>query len=277
MASALARRSSGAMVRGFVVITPGPGREARSGLRWRRRSPSVTMPASVPSSRDDDDAAEALGADLEDGRVHARADRHQRQALAGMHHLAHELQLGAELAARVEDPEMLGREAAPLEQRHRQRVADHELHGGRGGRREAVRACLERFGQGQAGIGLPGERARLIAGDGDQAEAEALGVGDEVGEFRRLARPRQGDDHVVRLDHAEVAVARLAGMDVIGGRARRREGGRDLAADMAGLAHAGDDHPPLGRGEEVDRRREGGAEGAAKPVHEDGDAVPLRA
>ena len=57
-------------------------------------------------------------------------------------------------------------------------------------------------------------------------------------------------------------MARLAGMDVVGGRAGRSEGGRDLAGDMARLAHAGDDDPALRRRDELD----GGDEGLAEPV-----------
>ena len=76
---------------------------------------------------------------------------------------------------------------------------------------------------------------------GDQADAEAARIVDQVLELDRLARPGQRHDDVVRRDHAEVAVARLARMHEIGGRAGRGEGRGDLAADMAGLAHAGDD------------------------------------
>lgn len=41
-------------------------------------------------------------------------------------------------------------------------------------------------------------------------------------------------------DHAEVAVAGFPGMDEKGRAAGTRQGGGDLAADMAGFAHAGD-------------------------------------
>ena len=96
----------------------------------------------------------------------------------------------------------------------------------------------------------------------DDRDAKALGIGDEVRELRRLAGPGQRQDDVVRVDHAEVAVARLAGMDVVGGRAGRGEGGGDLAADMARLAHAGDDDPALRGCDELD----GGDEALAEPV-----------
>ena len=57
-------------------------------------------------------------------------------------------------------------------------------------------------------------------------------------------------------DHAEIAVARLAGMDELRRRAGRGEGRGDLARDMAALAHAADDDAARHRGEQLDRRGE---------------------
>ena len=76
-----------------------------------------------------------------------------------------------------------------------------------------------------------------------------------------------------RRDHAEVAVARLARVDEEGGRAGRGEGGGDLAADVAGLAHAGDDHAAARLADQVDRRDEGGAEPVADRGRERGNAA----
>ena len=77
------------------------------------------------------------------------------------------------------------------------------------------------------------------------------------------------------LDHAEVAVARLAGMHVIGGRAGRGEGRGDLAADVAGLAHAGHDDPAVRGCDQIDRRRERLAEAVTDGLHENGQSVAL--
>ena len=116
----------------------------RSGRRWRRRSPSVTMPARRPSASTTINAAEPLGAHLGDSLFHQRPDAHDRQPVARMHDVADELELGAELAARMEDAEMLRRETALLEERDGKRVAEGELHGGRGRRGKPVRAGLLR-------------------------------------------------------------------------------------------------------------------------------------
>ena len=66
---------------------------------------------------------------------------------------------------------------------------------------------------------------RLIAGRIGADLVALAGVGD-----------REHD--VARCDHAEVAVARLGRVDEQRRRAGRRQGGRDLAADVAALAHA---------------------------------------
>ena len=80
----------------------------------------------------------------------------------------------------------------------------------------------------------------------DERHGESPRIGHEVAELDRLAGPREGEDHVVAGDHAEIAVARLARMH----EGRRRAGGRERAghlhADMAAFAHAGDDHPAGG-------------------------------
>ena len=52
-----------------------------------------------------------------------------------------------------------------------------------------------------------------------------------------------GDEQVGAGDHAEVAVTGFPGVDKEGRCAGAREGRRHLACDVAGLAHAGDDHP----------------------------------
>jgi hypothetical protein len=50
-------------------------------------------------------------------------------------------------------------------------------------------------------------------------------------------------ENVLMRDHAEVAMACFARMHEIGRRAGGGKRASDLHADMAALAHAGDDHP----------------------------------
>ena len=170
-------------------------------------------------------------------------------------------------------------EAAALQQRDRERVAERHLHQRRGGRREIVRAGFARLRQREHDVGRLPERAVGGGGDGDQPDAEPARIVDQVLELGGLARPGQRHDHVVVGDHAEVAVARFARMDEEGGRAGRGQRRGDLAADMAGLAHAGDDHPAARAPDQIDRRDEGGARGRrATASTQRGDArrLPLR-
>ena len=57
-------------------------------------------------------------------------------------------------------------------------------------------------------------------------------------------------------------MARLAGCTKKAGVPGRRQGRRDLAGDVAGLAHAGDDDAALGATDQLDR----GDEGPANPI-----------
>ncbi len=97
------------------------------------------------------------------------------------------------------------------------------------------------MGQSDRHLGRLGERALGVRGDGDQGHGEAPRIGDEIAELDGLAGPGEGENDVVAGDHAEIAVARLAGVHEIGWRPRGGEGARDFLPDMAALAHAGDD------------------------------------
>jgi hypothetical protein len=72
--------------------------------------------------------------------------------------------------------------------------------------------------------------------------AMALDHGQDHGQFLDLAAVGNGQHQVDRLDHPEVAVARLGRVHEHRRRAGGGEGGGDLAADVAALAHAHHDH-----------------------------------
>ena len=75
-------------------------------------------------------------------------------------------------------------------------------------------------------------------------------------EFVGFAGVRQGDEHVVGGDHAEVAVAGFGRMHEEAGRAGARERGRELAGDMPGFADARYHHAALASEQEFDRAGE---------------------
>ena len=89
------------------------------------------------------------------------AERHERHRVAGMHDLADLGQAGAELAARMEGAEMVRREAARLQQRDRERIADDQLQQRRRRRRQPVRAGLRRLRQQQHHVGFARQRRGL--------------------------------------------------------------------------------------------------------------------
>ena len=181
----------------------------------------------------------------------------ERHGVAGAHDVAHEFQHGAEPPARMQFGEFHRGETAALQERDRERVAERLLHQRRGGRGEIVRAGLARLRQRHHHVGGLRQRAVRKSGHGNKPDLEAAGIVGEILQFGGLARPGQRHDHIVGRDHAEVAMARLAGMHEIGGSAGGGEGRRDLAADMAGLSHAADDQPPVRLADHFDRSDKG--------------------
>ena len=138
--------------------------------------------------------------------------------------------------------EIDGGKSAAFQKRDRQRIAERELHQRRSGRRQIMRAGLARRRQDEHDIGRLAQRALGIDGDGDQRDAEAARIVDQIPELFGLARPGQHQHHVVGRDHAEVAVAGVAGMHEKRRRAGRGQRRRDLAPDVTRLADAGHDH-----------------------------------
>ncbi len=92
-----------------------------------------------------------------------------------------------------------------------------------------------------------------IAGDADEVRALALDGRHDGAQFVAFAGIGQRNDHILRRDHAEIAVAGLARMHEVRGSAGAGHGRGDLARDVSRLAHAADDDPALAREDEVQR------------------------
>ena len=151
---------------------------------------------------------------------------------------------------------ILCREPARIEQCNRQRIAERQAHRGRDRRR---RCCFAGF----AAIGHDERRGRRFRqgrvrfeGHADHRDVQTVAVIEQIGKLSRLARARNAEHAILLGDHAEIAVAGFSGMDKISGRAGRGQGRRNLARDVAGLAHAGDDDAALGGGEQLRRQHE---------------------
>ncbi len=149
--------------------------------------------------------------------------------------------------------EVLGAEAARLEQRDGQRVAHGERRGRAGGRRETEGAGLLLHAHVDIHVGDLRHAGLLVAGQRDEGHTEALDERQDRDDLAGAAGVRDREHHILRGDHAEIPVARLAGVHEECRRAGARERRRDLAADVAGLAHAGDhdaatacEHEPAG-------------------------------
>ena len=118
-------------------------------------------------------------------------------------------------------------------------------------------------------IAVLGDPGLPVSRDRDELDADPLDELEEVDDFLGFAAVGYGQDDVARQDHAQVAVAGFGRMDEDRRRPAARQGGGDLAADEARLAHAGDDDPRLVLGQEVDRL----GEVFVQPGNEGGDGA----
>ncbi len=91
-------------------------------------------------------------------------------------------------------------------------------------------------------VGFAGEGGLRASGHRDQRVALSLEHRQQHRDFVGFAGIGQRQHHVAVGDHAQIAVAGLAGMDIERGRAGGGEGRGDLARDVAGFAHAHADH-----------------------------------
>ena len=102
-----------------------------------------------------------------------------------------------------------------------------------------------------------GQRARRVAGHGDDRGGHPLERPEQADDLLALAAVRQDDDDVVGVDHAQVAVHGPGGVEQVGAGAGRVERADDLLADVGRLADAGDADPAVGlaAGPQAVRRR----------------------
>ena len=222
---------------------------------WRRRSPSVMMPDQPAVGVGDADAAEALfGHHQQRVAPSASPARPAAARPARASGRRPVRSIAPSLPPGCSTPKSAGGEAAPLEQRHGQRVAERDLQGGRGGRRVQRGGGLRRVGQQQHDVGGAAERAVGDGGDGDQRNGEALGVGDDVGAARAVSpdldRARTTSPAPIMPRSPWLASVAWTNM---GRRAGGGQGGGDLARHVAGLADAGQDDPAGRGGEDLDR------------------------
>ncbi len=180
-------------------------------------------------------------------------------------------QAAAEAAGRVRAGEIVGGEAACVEQGHGQRIAHRQRGGGAGGRRQRQRAGLGRHADVQVDIGGGGQAGLRAAGHGDQQVALALEHRQQHEQLVRLPRIGQRQHHIVLGDHAQVTVSGLARVHVERRGAGGGQGGGDLAGDVPGFAHAGGHHTPAA-GQD---RLAGLLEGLAEAVSHGLQCLPL--
>ena len=253
-ASASARTSRGPRCMTSAAVSA--RRSAPRSMR-RRRSPSVKMPSGRPSSSTTAVKPRPLPVISRSSSLKLAAGAHPRHRVAAAHQVVHvHQQLAAERAAGVRAREVLLAEAARVEQRHRQRVAQRHLRRGAGGGRQVQRAGLLVDGAGQHHVGVAGQRGLGLAGHRHQRHAQAPHRRQDGRQLVALAAVADGQHHVAGHHHAQVAVAGLGRVHEERRRAGRRQRGGDLAADVAALAHAHHDDAAAALQHRLHRARE---------------------
>src|SRR5213080_2207199 len=208
--------------------------------------------------------AEPLGGHLDQRVRERRALGYERHLAPAVHELFDAQQAAAERAGGMEEREVLGREAALLEQRDGERVAERHGRGRAGRGRETEGAGLLRHAHVEDDVRAAREGRVEVAAEGDEREAQAARHRQEAQHLGALAAVRDREQQVAADERAQVAVAALAGVQEEGGRAGRGERGGDLPAHDAGLADAADDHPPAAGEQQLDGAREAPVEAVAQ-------------
>ena len=137
--AALARNSGDTVFGAAVMISPARRLSSPSPI-WRRKSPSVMMPLSRPSGSTTprQPSAFSVMTTIASAMTQSACASGRRSPLCIRSPTI--FQARAELAARMQRLEVARREALAVEQRHGETIAERELHDGRGGWRESVRA-----------------------------------------------------------------------------------------------------------------------------------------
>ena len=166
-----------------------------------------------------------------------------RHRLAGPHDVGDARQQPPpQRAAGVRPGEVVGGEAAGIEQRHGQRVTERQRCGRARRRCQVQGAGLAPRAGVEVDVGQLRQRRPAVAGHCDQPRALALDQRHDRQQFLGPSGVRKRDEYVVASDHAEVAMARLGRVDEERRRPGRGQGRGDLAGDVPRLAHAADHH-----------------------------------
>ena len=188
-------------------------------------------------------SAQSLDTHLAHQLAQAGIGPHRGHGIALAHDVGHQReQLAPQRTAGVRTGKVFGFKAARLQQGNSQRIAHGQLRRGAGGGCQVERAGLLGHAGVQHQVGMPGQRRLHAARQCHQHHLQPAQGRQDGGELFAFAAVGNGQHHVGGGDHAQVAVAGLTGVHKHRRRAGGGQGGGDLAADVAALAHAHHDH-----------------------------------
>ena len=145
----------------------------------------------------------------------------------------------------MEQGEIVGAEPPGFQQGQSQRIAHDQAGRGAGRGRQLQGAGLLADADIETHCRRVAQGGIKLARQGDEGRVQPLDEGQQGDQFPGLAGIGQGQDHIVLGDHAQVAMAGLAGVNEKSGRASAGQSRRDLVGDVPRFPHAKGRHPSL--------------------------------
>src|SRR5690554_395596 len=228
----------------------------------------------MPLGVHDGGHAQPFTADLQQGAAEGGGFRNFGNLVAGMHDVRNpQQQAPSQTAARVREGKVFGTEASNFQQNYGQRIAHNQGCCGAGCGCQAKRAGLQGNADIQIGDRFLSQHRVRVAGHADQRCPHAFDQGQNGHHFASAATVGDGNDYILRGDHAHVAVAGFTWVNKKGGCAGTGQCGCNLVADMAGFTHAGDHYPAFAGHDNV----AGSGEVAVDTAFQGFDRFPLDA
>ena len=161
-----------------------------------------------------------------------------RDILTRAHHIAHmREQFATKRTTRMGPREVFCLEAACIQQSHRQCVTQSQLCGGTGRWGQVQGTCFFFNAAIQQDVSVPGQRGFGIAGHGNYGHLQTFEHRQNANQLLGFAAVGNSQHHVYRLDHAQVTMAGLSGVDKHCWRSGGGQSCSHFAADVTTFTH----------------------------------------
>lgn len=196
-------------------------------------------------------STKAFGADFEDDFVEGRFGVDDGSLVKRVEVLHPEVELFSKRTAGVEFCEVLRSEPFARKQGHSERIAECHLGGSAAGGGEVVGVGFLFDGGVKQVVGLTGEAALAIGGNGDKRVSKVLDEWGEDFDLRGFAAFGKADNKIGGLHHAKVAMNGIGGVEEKCGRTSGVERRGYFLRHDSTFANAGDNEAAAGCGSHI--------------------------